>query len=230
MPQKHSSKFKFYAVRNGRTQGIFLKWVLAGKSVNKYKSCNHQGFYDILEAEKYLQCAGLKNIMVHSDEGSIPLDEYKSKNNIKAVQDVVYTSKGSFPVEEFMPDRLDSNTKNSSRPAKEDLLEYDLDDTGVKVIDKSAEREINPPACPTTRKSLPAHMSNDTKLDSPNSLIDQCLMCQDPAGEHYLECTTCKFKIHFQCSPLPAYQITNTTSNRRKYRYQVQYFSIYLVF
>ena len=89
-------KYKFYAVRNGRSVGIFLKWVLACKSVDKYKSCNHQGFNDLEEAVSYLKCSGIKNIVVYTDEGSISLEKYKERKEVNTQVALVYTSSAIY--------------------------------------------------------------------------------------------------------------------------------------
>ena len=61
--------------------------MLACKSVDKDKSCNHQGFHELSEAVSYLKYSGIKNIMVHSDKGSEPLDKYVTgKNRIIRLQ------------------------------------------------------------------------------------------------------------------------------------------------
>ena len=160
----NKEKPKYYAVRNGRKNGIFLDWLTTCRSVNRFKSCNHQGFQTLNEAADYLRCAELYDIQVHTNEGSIPLDDF----------------------------------------VKQNVLSEDSDTTALKKRIKSIQKEV------VENKHQDEHLNEET------SIIDQCLICQKIAGKYFLKCADCNFKIHYTCSELPSYQITNfVTSNRR---------------
>ena len=51
----HRGRFQFYAVRRGRTQGIFNSWAECSAQVVGYSNCEFKGFYDLTAAQNYLQ-------------------------------------------------------------------------------------------------------------------------------------------------------------------------------
>ena len=46
---------KYYAVRKGRTTGIFLDWESCQESVKGYKGAEFKSFTDLSDANKYLK-------------------------------------------------------------------------------------------------------------------------------------------------------------------------------
>ena len=51
----HRGRFQFYAVRRGRTQGIFNSWAECSTQVVGYSNYEFKGFYDLTAAQNYLQ-------------------------------------------------------------------------------------------------------------------------------------------------------------------------------
>ena len=45
---------KYYAVRKGRTPGIFMDWASCQESVKGYKGAEFKSFTDLLAAKSYL--------------------------------------------------------------------------------------------------------------------------------------------------------------------------------
>lgn len=47
-------KPKFYAVRQGRTPGMYFSWADCAREVVGFKGCEHKSFSSLVEAEEYL--------------------------------------------------------------------------------------------------------------------------------------------------------------------------------
>lgn len=66
--KRNSMAKKYYAVRNGRTRGIYLTWEDCRKNVEGYENAVYKGFSNIEEAEKFLEGETPGQDSVHSSE------------------------------------------------------------------------------------------------------------------------------------------------------------------
>jgi hypothetical protein len=56
---RNSSKYKFYAVRNGRTTGVFKNWLTCSKSVLGFKNAVFKGFRSLEDAKSFMSSANI---------------------------------------------------------------------------------------------------------------------------------------------------------------------------
>lgn len=85
---------KIYAVKNGRTTGIFENWEECKESVNGYPNAEYKGFSDINDAWDYLGLSGAKNL-TEELEGSDVKPDVANDTVAKAYVDGSYDVEGN---------------------------------------------------------------------------------------------------------------------------------------
>lgn len=166
----------------GRKIGIFDEWIPAGESTKGHKGSLHQSFNNLDKAASYMVQGGVKTILVHTDQGSFSLEEYKA-NQGKT------NNTSTLPT---LPNQHNHALIHS--PSND---EVDPDITFVK--------ELLRPGTTATATS--------TSVSMP-----VCSMCRQPAGrDDSLTCSNCQWRIHFGCSRLPTYQVSNLVTTQRRF-------------
>ena len=197
---KRSGKNKpnFYAVSRGKTIGIFEEWLLTCQSVNGFSNCAHQGFKMLSAAVGYLQASGISDIHVHTSQGSTPLNKYNNKS-----------ASSELPTLTPHQPRQESQVKADSM--------VDPDETELKMRLKPTEQaSVSNPS--TDDLNLHVTVVPDSQsLDQSIDLSAQCIICEQAASRDVVKCSNCNCKVHYRCSCLPAYQISNLVTNHRRF-------------
>ena len=71
-------KAKFYAVTNGRENGVFTNWTIASYSVLGFAQAKYKGFCTYSEAAAAMEFAGMTAFCVYDGQDSISRTEYEN--------------------------------------------------------------------------------------------------------------------------------------------------------
>ena len=71
-------KAKFYAVTNGRENGVFTNWTRASDSVLGFAQAKYKGFCTYSEAAAAMECAGMTTFCVYDGQDSVSRTEYEN--------------------------------------------------------------------------------------------------------------------------------------------------------
>ena len=225
---------KFYAVSKGKKVGIFEQWIHVSPNVTGVSGNQHQGFSTLEDAVSYLRLNGIKDISIHTDKGSYTLEDYK---NMKICRNTLPMIDESLPIEvsrsipgQVPADSTESRCNVMHLENNDDIprvpeeptqfcgdgavdIPHDAEETVVKQYLKSIQTKI-----PRIISGLSSNVDvqpsiNDQLIGKPN----HCNICEIPATNGFLKCHECQSKIHYGCTSLPAYQISNLVGSNRRY-------------